>query len=90
MKRAALLAGLLVVLLACLAAPAWASPLTVEITPDPTRVATVLGGSFTITTQVANTGSAPTVMSWRISTSRVCRTTCTSIPRTGPRTGARI
>jgi hypothetical protein len=60
MKRAALLTSLLVALLACLAAPAWASPLTVEITPDPTRVATVLGGRFTITTQVANTGSAAT------------------------------
>jgi hypothetical protein len=60
MKRAGLLTSLLVALLACLAAPAWASPLTVEITPDPTRVATVLGGRFTITTQVANTGSAPT------------------------------
>src|SRR5215212_4815275 len=60
MKRAVLLAGLLVALFACLAAPAWAAPLAVEITPDPTHVATVLGGRFTITTKVANTGSAPT------------------------------
>ena len=60
MKRAVLLASLLVALFACSAAPASAAPLTVEITPDPTHVATVLGGRFTITTQVANTGSAPT------------------------------
>lgn len=60
MKRAVLLAGLLVVLLTCTTAPAWATPLTVEISPDQTRVATVLGGRFTIKTQVANTGNAPT------------------------------
>jgi hypothetical protein len=60
MKRAVLLASLLVALFACLAPPAWAAPLAVEITPDPTHVATVLGGRFTITTKVANTGSAPT------------------------------
>jgi hypothetical protein len=60
MKRAFLLAGLLAVVLACLTTSAWASPLTVEITPDPTRVATVLGGRFTISTQVANTGNTPT------------------------------
>ncbi len=60
MKRAILFAGLLAVLLACSTASAWASPLSVEITPDPTRVATVLGGRFTINTQVANNGSAPT------------------------------
>jgi len=60
MKRAVLLASLLVAVFACSAVPAWARPLTVEVTPDPTRVATVLGGRFTITTQVANTGSTPT------------------------------
>ena len=60
MKRAVLAASILVALFACSVVPAWATPLTVEITPDPTRVATVLGGRFTITTQVANTGSAPT------------------------------
>jgi hypothetical protein len=60
MKRAVLLASLVVALFAYLAAPAWAAPLAVQITPDPTHVATVLGGRFTITTQVANTGSAPT------------------------------
>jgi hypothetical protein len=60
MKRAVMLISLLVALFACAAAPAWAAPLTVKITPDPTRVATVLGGSFTIMTQVANTGSSPT------------------------------
>jgi hypothetical protein len=60
MKRAVLLASFLVALLACLAPPAWAAPLAVEITPDPTHMATVLGGRFTITTQVANIGSAPT------------------------------
>ena len=60
MTRTVLLASLLVALFACSAAPAWAAPLPVEITPHPTHVATVLGGRFTITTQVANTGSAPT------------------------------
>jgi len=60
MKRTVLLASLLVALFSCSAAPAWAAPLAVEITPHPTHVATVLGGRFTITTQVANNGSAPT------------------------------
>ena len=44
MNRVVLFASLLVALFACSAAPAWAAPLTVEITPDPTHVATVLGG----------------------------------------------
>jgi uncharacterized membrane protein len=60
MKRAVLLTSLLAVLLACSTASAWATPLAIKITPDPTRVATVLGGRFTIRTQVANTGTAPT------------------------------
>jgi len=51
-----LLAGLLV----GLPAPAVADTLTVQVAADPPAVSTLLGGRFKITTEVKNTGSAPT------------------------------
>jgi len=51
-----LLAGLLV----GLPAPAFADTLTVQVAADPPAVSTLLGGRFKITTEVKNTGSAPT------------------------------
>ena len=52
----ALLAGVL----SGLPATAYAAPLTVQVVPDPPVVSTVLGGRFTITTEIKNTSSAPT------------------------------
>jgi hypothetical protein len=54
---AVLLAGLL---LNWLPAAAYAAPLSVEVVADPPVVSTVLGGRFEITTEIKNTGSAPT------------------------------
>jgi len=52
--------GLLVGALTWLAAPALAAePLRVQVTTEPARVETVLGGRFMITTEVTNTGTAP-------------------------------
>ena len=52
--------GLLVGALTWLAAPALAAePLSVQVTTEPARVETVLGGRFMITTEITNTGAAP-------------------------------
>jgi hypothetical protein len=52
--------GLLVGALTWLAAPALAAePLSVQVTTEPAQVETVLGGRFMITTEVTNTGTAP-------------------------------
>jgi hypothetical protein len=37
-----------------------ASPLSVQVTAEPARIDTVLGGRFMITTELTNTGAAPT------------------------------
>jgi hypothetical protein len=51
----------LVGLLTWLPAPADASsPLSVQVAAEPARVETVLGGRFMITTELTNTGAAPT------------------------------
>ena len=41
-------------------APALADPLKVQVVADPPVVSTVLGGHFTIATEVKNAGNAPT------------------------------
>ena len=51
-----LLAGVL----SGLPAPALADPLNVQVVADPPAVSTVLGDHFEITTEIRNTGSAPT------------------------------
>jgi hypothetical protein len=61
MRRAALvMAGLLTGLLACSPGSAMAMPITVTVEMEPTQVSTVLGGRFTIETEVTNTGTAAT------------------------------
>jgi hypothetical protein len=58
--RALIMIVLLAGVLSGLPAPALASPLNVEVAADPPTVSTVLGGRFKITTEIRNTGSAPT------------------------------
>jgi uncharacterized membrane protein len=55
-----LLIGILVGVFTWLSAPAIAAPLSVQVVAEPARVETVLGGRFMITTEVTNTGAAPT------------------------------
>ena len=58
--RELLFLGLLVGVLTWLAAPAVAAaPLSVKVVAEPAQVETVLGGRFMITTEITNTGSAP-------------------------------
>jgi hypothetical protein len=58
--RKLLFIGLLVGALTCLASPALAAePLSVKVTAEPAQLETVLGGRFMITTEVTNTGTAP-------------------------------
>jgi hypothetical protein len=54
------LIGVLVGVFTWLSAPAVAAPLSVQVVTRPARVETVLGGRFMITTEVTNTGAAPT------------------------------
>lgn len=58
--RKLLLIGVLVGVFTWLSAPAVAAPLSVQVVTRPARVETVLGGRFMITTEVTNTGAAPT------------------------------
>jgi uncharacterized cupredoxin-like copper-binding protein len=58
-RAAAVLAGVLVGLLACTAAPAMAAPITVAVMMKPTQVSKALGDRFTLETEVTNTGAAP-------------------------------
>jgi hypothetical protein len=58
--RALIMVLLLAGLLSGLPAPALADPLNIEVVAKPLVVSTVLGGRFMITTEVKNTGSAPT------------------------------
>jgi len=56
---ALVLTGLVVVgLLAGPATPAMAVPISVAVVMEPTQVSTVLGGRFTLETEVTNTGTA--------------------------------
>ena len=58
--RKLLFIGLVVGALTWLASPALAAePLSVQLTAEPAQVETVLGGRFMITTEVTNTGTAP-------------------------------
>jgi hypothetical protein len=58
--RAALLIAILVGVSSWLAAPALAAaPLSVDVVAEPAHVDTVLGGRFMITTEITNTGAAP-------------------------------
>jgi hypothetical protein len=58
--RALLLIGLLVGVLTWLPAPAIAAePLSVKVIVEPAHLETVLGGRFMITTEITNTGAAP-------------------------------
>jgi hypothetical protein len=58
--RALILGVLLAGLLSWLPAAAHAEPINVEVVADPPVVSTVLGDHFEITSEVKNTGSAPT------------------------------
>jgi hypothetical protein len=58
--RAALLVALLVGVMTWLPAPALAvAPLSVKVVAEPAHVQTVLGDRFMITTEITNTGAAP-------------------------------
>jgi hypothetical protein len=58
--RELLLVGLLVGVLTWLGAPALATgPQGLQVVAEPAQVETVLGGRFTITTEITNTGAAP-------------------------------
>jgi len=57
--RALILIVLLAGVLAGVPAAALAAPLDVTVAADPPAVSTVLGGRFTITTEVKNAGTAP-------------------------------
>jgi uncharacterized cupredoxin-like copper-binding protein len=59
-KWAVVLAALLTGLLASLPVPAMAVPTTVTVVLEPTQVRTVLGGRFTLETEVTNAGSTAT------------------------------
>jgi hypothetical protein len=59
--RKLFLIGVLVGLLTWLTVPAGATErLSVQVTAEPARIDTVLGGRFMITTELTNTGSSPT------------------------------
>jgi hypothetical protein len=58
--RALIMIVLLAGVLSGLPAAAYADPLSIQVVPDPPVVSTVLGGRFTITTEIKNTGAAPT------------------------------
>ena len=59
--RKLFLIGVLVGLLSWLTVPAGAAePLSVQVTAEPSRIDTVLGGRFMVTTKLTNTGAAPT------------------------------
>jgi hypothetical protein len=57
--RALLLIGLLAVALTWLPAPALAETLSVKVVTEPAQVKTLLGDRFKITTEITNTGTAP-------------------------------
>jgi hypothetical protein len=58
--RAALLFALLVGMLTWLPVPVLAAaPLSVKVVAEPAHIETVLGGRFMITTEITNTGTAP-------------------------------
>ena len=57
--RALIMIVLLAGVLAGVPAAALAAPLDVTVAADPPAVSTVLGGRFTITTEVKNAGTAP-------------------------------
>jgi hypothetical protein len=56
----ALIMMLLAGVLSGLPVPALAGPLNLQVVADPPVVSTVLGGRFMITTEIKNTGTAPT------------------------------
>jgi hypothetical protein len=59
--RKLFMTGVLVGLLTCLTVPAGAvEPLSLQVAAEPARIDTVLGGRFMITTELTNTGAAPT------------------------------
>jgi hypothetical protein len=58
--RALIMVLLLAGVLIGVPVPALAEPLNIEVVAQPPVVSTVLGGRFMITTEVKNTGSAPT------------------------------
>ncbi len=58
--RALIMIVLLAGVLTGVPAPALADPLNVRVAADPPVVSTVLGGHFTVTTEVKNAGNAPT------------------------------
>jgi uncharacterized membrane protein len=58
--RALIMIVLLAGVLTGVPVPALADPLNVRVAADPPVVSTVLGGHFTVTTEVKNAGSAPT------------------------------
>lgn len=60
MTRGILLTVILISLLMLTPAAAVASPVGVTVAPDRSDVSTVLGGRFTLKTEVTNTGSVPT------------------------------
>jgi hypothetical protein len=60
MRRSVLPAAVLVSFLMIIPAPAVAAPLSVTVAPDRSEVSTVLGGRFTLKTDVTNTDSKPT------------------------------
>jgi hypothetical protein len=60
MRRIVILFGLVFGVLLAWPVPALAAPPTVEISIDPGEVDTVLGGEFTIMTEIRNTGTAAT------------------------------
>ena len=57
--RALIMIVLLAGVLAGVPVPALADPLNVKVAADPPVISTVLGGTFTITTEVKNSGTAP-------------------------------
>jgi hypothetical protein len=60
MRRALYLLGLALCLVLAWPVSALAAPPTVEISIDPGQVDTVLGGEFTVRTEIRNTGAADT------------------------------
>ncbi len=60
MRRDLLLTAAAVCLLMVMSSPALAAPLSVKVAPDRSEVSTVLGGRFTLKTDITNTGNAPT------------------------------
>jgi hypothetical protein len=60
MRKSVLLAAVLIGVSMIMAWPAYAAPLTVKVVPDQSHVSTVLGGRFTLKTEVIDTGRSPT------------------------------